>query len=335
MPLHNNMSNESVDIQKAKRVIRMEAESVAALEKNINASFQQAIDVLYQCKGRVVVTGMGKSGIIARKMVATMNSTGTPSIFLHPSDAVHGDLGMVRNDDVVICISKSGDTQEIRQLMPMFKRIGVPIISMVGNVNSHLALQSDVALDISVKEEACPHNLAPTTSTTATLAMGDALAVTLLEKKNFTADDFAMFHPGGNLGKRLLLKIEELSVTGEQIPKIGLQTSLKDAILEMTTKRLGATSVVDDRGQLAGIITDGDLRRLLQKTTVVTDLTAEMVMTKNPKTIRKGTLASVALQEMEQFSITQLIIVDDERRPYGIVHLHDLVRAGLGGDSST
>lgn len=329
------MSNESIDLQRAKRVIRMEAESVAALEKNINASFQKAVDIIVACKGRVVVTGMGKSGIIARKMVATMNSTGTPSIFLHPSDAVHGDLGMVRNDDVVICISKSGDTQEVRQLMPMFKRIGVPTISMVGNMHSHLALQSDVALDISVTEEACPHNLAPTTSTTATLAMGDALAVTLLEKKNFSADDFALFHPGGNLGKRLLLKIEELAVTGPQIPKIGLQASLKDAILEMTSKRLGATSVVDAQGLLAGIITDGDLRRLLQKTTNVADLNAEQVMTKNPKTIRKGTLASIALQEMEQFSITQLIIVDEERRPYGIVHLHDLVRAGLGGESAS
>ncbi|MFA6455680.1 MAG: KpsF/GutQ family sugar-phosphate isomerase [Bacteroidota bacterium] len=329
------MSNESVDIQRAKRVIRMEAESVSALEKNINASFQKAVDVIYGCKGRVVVTGMGKSGIIARKMVATMNSTGTPSIFLHPSDAVHGDLGMVRSDDVVICISKSGDTQEVRQLLPMFKRIGVPTISMVGNMNSHLALQADITLDISVKEEACPHNLAPTTSTTATLAMGDALAVTLLEKKNFSADDFAMFHPGGNLGKRLLLKIEELAVTGSHIPKVSLNTSLKDAILEITSKRLGATSVVNSDGRIAGIITDGDLRRLLQKTTDVTNRTAEQVMTKNPKTIRTGTLASVALQEMEQFSITQLIIVDEDRRPYGIVHLHDLVRAGLGGESAS
>jgi arabinose-5-phosphate isomerase len=328
------MSHESNDIQKAKRVIRMEAEAVAALEERINGSFQKAIDIIFQCKGRVVVTGMGKSGIIARKMVATMNSTGTPSIFLHPSDAVHGDLGMVRNDDVVICISKSGDTQEIRQLLPMFKRIGVPIISMVGNMHSHLAVQSDVALDISVKEEACPLNLAPTTSTTVTLAMGDALAVTLLEKKNFTADDFAMFHPGGNLGKRLLLKIEELAITGDQTPVIGLHASLNEAILEMTSKRLGATCVIDAHGNLAGIITDGDLRRLLQKTTNVTDLTAEQVMSKNPKTIRKGTLASIALQEMEQFSITQLIIVDEERKPFGVVHLHDLVRAGLGGESA-
>lgn len=329
------MSNESIDIQKAKRVIRMEAEAISALEKNINANFQQAVDIIFNCKGRVVITGMGKSGIIARKIVATMNSTGTPSIFLHPSDAVHGDLGMVRNDDVVICISKSGDTQEIRQLLPMFKRIGVSIISMVGKLNSHLALNSDIVLDISVTEEACPLNLAPTTSTTATLAMGDALAVTLLEKKNFTADDFAMFHPGGNLGKRLLLKIEELAITGMQIPKIGIHASLKDAILEITAKRLGATCVVEENGNLAGIITDGDLRRLLQTTSDVTDLTVEQVMTKNPKTIRKGTLASIALQEMEQFSITQLIIVDDERKPFGVVHLHDLVRAGLGGESST
>ncbi|MBI2429194.1 MAG: KpsF/GutQ family sugar-phosphate isomerase [Ignavibacteriales bacterium] len=328
------MSTDSKDIQKAKEVIRMEADAVSALENKINASFQNAVDVIFKCKGRVIITGMGKSGIIARKIVATMNSTGTPAIFLHPSDAVHGDLGMVRDDDVVICISKSGDTQEIRELLPMFKRIGVPIISMVGRLNSNLGLQSDIVLDISVKEEACPHNLAPTTSTTATLAMGDALAVTLLEKKNFSANDFAMFHPGGNLGKRLLLKIEELAITGTQIPKIGLQASLKDAILEITAKRLGATCVLNDDGTLAGIITDGDLRRLLQKTSDVSGLTAEQVMTKNPKTIRKGTLASAALQEMETFSITQLVIVDDYKKPYGLVHLHDLVRAGLGGDSS-
>lgn len=196
------------DITTAKEVIRMEADAVASLESRIGADFQKAIDILFACAGRVIVTGMGKSGIIARKIVATMNSTGTPAIFLHPSDAVHGDLGMVRGDDAVICISKSGDTQELRQLMPMFKRIGVPVIAMVGNLSSPLARMSDIVLDISVKEEACPHNLAPTTSTTVTLAMGDAIAVTLLERKQFTADDFALFHPGGNLGKRLLLKVE-------------------------------------------------------------------------------------------------------------------------------
>ncbi|MDD8018469.1 MAG: KpsF/GutQ family sugar-phosphate isomerase [Bacteroidota bacterium] len=328
------MATQLTDIQIGKKVIRIETEAVAALDSKINGEFQKAIDILFRCKGRVVITGMGKSGLIARKIVATMNSTGTPSIFLHPSDAVHGDLGMVRNDDVVICISKSGDTQEIRQLLPMFKRINVPVISLVGNTNSHLAQQSNVVLDISVKEEACPHDLAPTASTTATLAMGDALAVTLLEKKNFTADDFAMFHPGGNLGKRLLLRIEELAITGNQIPKVGVKASLKDAILEISTKRLGATCVMNDNGDLAGIITDGDLRRLLQKTTDVTGLTAEQVMTKNPKSIRKGMLASAVLQEMEKFSITQIVIIDDDRKLVGLVHLHDLVKAGLGGESA-
>ena len=328
------MPTPSTDIQKAKEIIRIEAEAVAALEHKINSSFQQAVDVIFNCKGRVIIAGMGKSGIIARKIVATLNSTGTPAIFLHPSDAVHGDLGMVRKDDVVICISKSGDTKEINLLLPMFNRIGVPIISMVGNAKSYLAEHSNVILDISVKEEACPHNLTPTTSTTVTLALGDALAVTLLEKKNFTAADFALFHPGGNLGKRLLLKVEEFAIAGTQIPTVSLAASLKDAILEISAKRLGATCVLNDDGTLAGIITDGDLRRLLQKTTDVTGLSAEQAMTKNPKTIRKGTLASVALQEMENYSITQLVIVDDEKKPFGIVHLHDLVRAGLGGDSS-
>jgi arabinose-5-phosphate isomerase len=329
------MSKESNDILKAKEVIRIESEAVAALENKINSSFQQAVDTLFACKGRVIITGMGKSGIIARKIVATMNSTGTPAIFLHPSDAVHGDLGMVRSDDVVMCISKSGDTQEIRQLLPMFKRIGVPVISMVGNPVSHLAQQSDIVLDITVKEEACPHNLAPTSSTTVTLVMGDALAVTLLEKKKFTASDFAMFHPGGNLGKRLLLKIEELAITGDQVPKVSLKASIKDAILEITAKRLGATCVLNADGTLSGIITDGDLRRLLQKTSDISGLTALEVMSKDPKTIRKGTLASIALQEMERYSITQLVIVDEEKKPFGVVHLHDLVRAGLGGDSAT
>lgn len=331
---YGNMTKTSKDILTAQEVIRIESEAIAALERKVNDSFQRAVDILFACKGRIIITGMGKSGIIARKIVATLNSTGTPSIFLHPSDAVHGDLGMVRSDDVVMCISKSGDTQEIRQLLPMFKRIGVPIISMVGNLSSHLALQSDVVLDISVKEEACPHNLAPTTSTTVTLVMGDALAVTLLEKKNFTANDFALFHPGGNLGKRLLLKIEELAITGDQVPKIAGTASVMDAILEITAKRLGATCVLNQDGTLSGIITDGDLRRMLQKNSNIAGLSAEDAMTKNPKTIRKGTLASVALQEMERYSITQLVVVDDDKKPFGVVHLHDLVRAGLGGDST-
>jgi arabinose-5-phosphate isomerase len=311
----------------------MEAEAVAGLAKRIDEQFVKAVETMYHCKGRVVVTGMGKSGLIARKIVATLSSTGTPSIFLHPSDAVHGDLGMVRKDDVVICLSKSGDTAEVLQLLPIFKQIGVPIVAMVGNKNSQLARIADIVLDVSVKEEACPHNLTPTTSTTATLAMGDALAIALLEKRNFTAEDFAKFHPGGNLGKRLLLKVEEIMVHDEAVPKVKQDVPLRDAILEITSKRLGATCVVDEKGKLVGIITDGDLRRLLQKTADVTNYTAAMVMSNNPKTITKNVLAVVALEEMEAFNITQLIVVDNEHKPIGMVHIHDLVKAGLGGEN--
>lgn len=327
------MSKKDLSIQKGKEVIRIEAEAVAALEKKIGKEFADAVELILHCKGRVIVTGMGKSGIVALKIVATMNSTGTPALFLHPSDAVHGDLGMVRKEDVAICISKSGDTVELLQLLPMLKRIGVPIISMVGNTKSPLAKRSDIALDISVREEACPHDLAPTASTTATLALGDALAIALLENRNFTEEDFAMFHPGGNLGKRLLLKVEEMMVSGKDVPIVRSDVFLKDAILEMTSKRLGATCVVDSNGKLAGIITDGDLRRLLQKTTDVANLIAGQVMTKHPKTITKDALAAVALQEMESHNITQLIAVDGEHYPVGMIHLHDLVKAGLGVDS--
>ncbi|MBI2618526.1 MAG: KpsF/GutQ family sugar-phosphate isomerase [Ignavibacteriales bacterium] len=316
-------------IEKGKEVIRIEAEAVAALDSKINGSFSDAVDLIYGCKGRVIVTGIGKSGLVARKIVATMNSTGTAAIFLHPSDAVHGDLGMVRSDDVVICISKSGDTEEIREIMPLLRRIGVKIIAMVGKSDSHLAAESDIALDISVKEEACPHDLAPTASTTATLAMGDALAIALLEKRNFTKEDFAMFHPGGNIGKRLLLKIEEMMVSGPDVPIVDEKVTLSEAIYVMTSKRLGATCVVDQAGVLTGVITDGDLRRLLGRMTNVTNVRAEDVMTRNPKTIRKGVLAMVALEEMENFNITQLIVVGEGNKPVGMVHLHDLVKAGL------
>ncbi|MGA7159739.1 MAG: KpsF/GutQ family sugar-phosphate isomerase [Bacteroidota bacterium] len=323
------MTTHSFEIDKGKQVIRIEAQSIAALADKIDGSFERAVRIILEAKGRIVITGVGKSGIIARKIVATMNSTGTPAIFLHPSDAVHGDLGMVRREDVVVCLSKSGETEEICQLIPMFRRIQVPVISMLGNVNSSIAKESDVVLDISVAEEACPHDLAPTSSTTAALVMGDALAITLLEKRNFSKEDFALFHPGGNLGKRLLLKIEELMTGGALVPKVSLTTSLRDAIFEMTTKRLGATCVVDAGGILRGVITDGDLRRLLQKTPDVSGVTAEQVMTKNPKTILFGALAAVALQEMETYKITQLIIVDKDHRPVGMVHIHDLVKAGL------
>lgn len=317
-----------------KRVVQIEADAVSALVSRIDEAFEAAVDILFKARGRVVITGMGKSGIIARKIAATMNSTGTPAIFLHPSDAYHGDLGMVLKDDVVICISKSGDTSEIRQLLPVFRRLGVPIITMVGKRGSELAADSNVVLDISVKEEACPHDLAPTSSTTAALVMGDALAITLLQMRNFTREDFAMFHPGGNLGKKLLLQVEHLMISGAGVPVVSEHVSLSDAIVEMTSKRLGATCVVSNEGTLQGIITDGDLRRLLQKNASVKELTAADAMSRNPKTVRKGILAAVALEEMEEFKITQLVVVDESHHPVGIVHLHDLVKAGIGnGDS--
>lgn len=319
-------------IEKAKEVIRIEAEAVAKLESRINSSFVEAVETIYESEGRTIVTGMGKSGIIARKIVATMNSTGTPAIFLHPSDAVHGDLGIVRKEDVVVCISKSGDTTEVQQLIPMFKRIGVKIISMVGNMNSKLAQSSDIVLDASVEEEACSFDLAPTASTTASLALGDALAVALLERRGFSIEEFAMYHPGGSLGKRLILKVGEIMISGERVPKVKMTTALKDVILEITSKRLGATCVVGNDGVLNGMITDGDLRRMLQTTTDVAGLTAENVMTQSPKVIKKDLLAAVAIQEMESYNITQLIVVDEQFKPIGMVHLHDLVKAGLGSE---
>lgn len=328
------MEEKKSALEKGKEVIRIEASAVGALEEKIGKEFVDAVELILRCKGRVIVTGLGKSGLVARKIVATMNSTGTPALFLHPSDAVHGDLGMVRKEDVVICISKSGDTVELLGLLPMLRRIGVPIISMVGNTNSPMAKSSDIVLDVSVKEEACPHDLTPTASTTATLAMGDALAVALFEKRGLSKEDFALSHPGGSLGKRLLLKVDEMMATGKDVPVVRKDVLLKDAILEMTSKRLGATCVVDRENKLLGIITDGDLRRLLQKTTDVANLTAGQVMTTHPKTFKNGLLAAVALQEMESYNITQLIVVDEDHRPIGMVHLHDLVKAGLGNDAA-
>jgi arabinose-5-phosphate isomerase len=318
-------------IPKGREVVRLEGEAVSDLEARVGAEFARAVDTILKCKGRVIVSGVGKSGIVARKIVATMNSTGTPAVFLHTGDAVHGDLGMVRKDDVVICISKSGESPELRNLLPMFKRLGVPLIGMVGKVNSSLARESTIVLDVSVREEACPHDLAPTASTTAALALGDALSIALLDQRQFSKEEFALYHPGGTLGRRLLLKVDELMTTGNAIPRVSIDVPLRDAIMEMTSKRLGCTCVLNGNGNLAGIITDGDLRRLLQKTSDVKDITAGTVMTRNPKTIPSGTLAVVALQEMESFNITQLIVVNEEHAPAGVIHLHDLVKAGLGG----
>jgi len=321
--------NDNDILKIGKKVFRIEAEAVAGLEENLNSEFVRAVEVIYKSKGRVVLTGMGKSGLIARKIVATLNSTGTAAIYLHPTDALHGDLGMVRKEDVVIIISKSGSTEEIEKLLPMFKRMDVKLIAMSANPDSVLVRESDIFLNIAVKEEACPHDLAPTSSTTATLVMGDALSVALLEKRGFTVEDFAMLHPGGSLGKRLSLKIEEIMIKDNGIPVVTEHASIKDIILEMTSKRLGATCVVDNKGRLIGMITDGDLRRLLEKTMDIKDLTASDFMSKNPKVTQKDYLASFALQQMENYKITSLVVVDSSNKPIGILHLHELINLGL------
>ncbi len=321
--------SENEIIKNGKEVIRIEAQAVADLQESINGDFVKAVETIYSSKGRVVLTGMGKSGLIARKIVATLNSTGTAAIYLHPTDALHGDLGMVRSEDVVILISKSGETEEISNLLPMLKRMNVKLIAMCGNRNSRLARECDVFLSINVKEEACPYDLAPTASTTATLALGDALSVALLQKRNFTEEDFAFFHPGGSLGKRLSLKIKEIMITGEKIPVVKENSSIKDVIFEITSKRLGTTCVVNDENKLVGIITDGDLRRLLERTLDIKELTAREVMTTKPKVMKSDYLASFALQQMENHKITSLVIIDDENHPEGIVHLHDLINLGL------
>lgn len=322
------MTNEKI-LAKAKEVLRIEGEEVLALIDKINSDFVESVNRIYESKGRVVFTGLGKSGLIARKIVATLNSTGTPSIFMHPTDAFHGDLGMVRKEDIVIIISKSGNTEELIELTFLLKRMNVFVIGMVGITDSNLAKECDLILDVSVKEEACPYDLAPTASTTVALALGDALAVSLLEIRGFTEHDFAQLHPGGSLGKRLSLRISEIMYKGDDVPKVTTDASLKDTILEMTSKRLGMTCVVDAEGALVGIVTDGDLRRMLEKSLQIDKKCARDVMTSNPKTIEAEYLASFALQQMESFDITSLIVVDDGFHPVGIVHLHDLVKLGL------
>ncbi len=316
-------------IQDGKEVIRIESEAVKNLESKINENFYKAVEAILNTKGRVIISGVGKSGIIARKIVATMNSTGTPALFMHPSDAIHGDLGMVRSEDVVILISKSGSTPEIVRIFPVLKRIGTKIIALVGDMKSFLAKEADIVLDVSVEEEACPYDLAPTSSTTATLVMGDALAIALLKSKNFTKEQFAFYHPGGTIGRRLTLKVEEIMTKGENVPIVNQNVDLHRAILEMTSKRLGATCVVNDEGKLVGIITDGDLRRAMEVHKNLSGLKAKDVMGKNPKSIKPDVLASYAIQLMETYKITQLICIDDENHPIGMVHLHDLVNLGF------
>jgi len=322
-----------MSIETGKRVLAIEARAIEELIGRIDKRFAEAVDILHDSKGRVVVTGMGKSGLIGKKISATFASTGTPSFFLHPAEGIHGDIGMVMREDAVLMISNSGETGEIIALLPPFKRMNLRLICLTGRPLSTLAKNSDVVLDVSVKEEACPMNLVPTASTTVTLAMGDALAVALLEKRGFKEEDFALFHPGGTIGKRLLLTVGEMMHTGSDIPMVDEESTMKDVICVITSKKLGVTTVVDKDKRLAGIITDGDLRRLLERETGrgmnILTLRAKEVMTKNPKVLHKGALAVSAVQIMETYSITSLVILDNDRTVSGIVHLHDLLKKGI------
>jgi arabinose-5-phosphate isomerase len=307
----------------AKKVLRIEAEAIIELLDRIDDRFEKAVDVLCACCGRVVVTGMGKSGIICKKIAATLSSTGTPALFLHPAEAIHGDLGMVVRGDIVLAISNSGETEEILSLLETLKRLGIPVISMVGNPQSTLARYSDVVLDVSIRREACPLGLAPTASTTATLALGDALAIALSERKGFKAEDFASLHPGGKLGKRLM-RVENLMHVGEEIPQVDIKTSMHDVIYEISRKGMGMTCVVRDDSRIAGIITDGDLRRLLQRDENVLAKTAGECMNPKPRVIDRRALAVTALQIMEERKITSLPVASEEGRLEGVLHLHDL-----------
>lgn len=309
--------------ESAKRVLRIEAEAITDLIHRIDRRFEKAVEALYSCPGRVVVTGMGKSGIICKKIAATLASTGTPALFLHPAEAIHGDLGMIVPGDIVLAVSNSGETEELMRLLETLKRLGIFMIGMVGNPNSTLAQYSDILLDVSIKQEACPLGLAPTASTTAALAFGDALAIALSEKKGFKEQDFANLHPGGKLGKKLL-RVENLMHQGNEMPQVTVGASMRDVIYEISKKGLGVTGVVKDDNQVAGIITDGDLRRLLQKDENVLRKTAGECMHPNPVLIQPEALAAAALQIMEEKKITSLLVANDERKMQGILHIHDL-----------
>jgi arabinose-5-phosphate isomerase len=311
----------------AQDVLINESRAIENLTNLIDSDFESCVHEIYSAKGRVVVTGIGKSAIIANKIVATINSTGTPALFMHAADAIHGDLGMIQRDDIVICISKSGNTPEIKVLVPLLKRRGSKLVALVSNTNSYLAQQADYTLNATIAEEACPHNLTPTTSTTAHLALGDALAVCLLELRNFSSRDFAEFHPGGSLGKQLYLKVSDL-YTHNQVPIVSPDTPIKEVIIEISSKRLGCTSVVDGNKNLLVIITDGDLRRMLQKDIHLEKFRARDLMSADPKRIDKDEFAVKALHIMQENNITQLVVMDGKKIA-GFVHLHDLLKEGI------
>jgi arabinose-5-phosphate isomerase len=314
-------------IQTAKETILLESAAIANLAKLLDENFEKAVNFILNSNGRVIVTGIGKSANIATKIVATFNSTGTPAIFMHAADAIHGDLGNVQENDVVICLSKSGNTPEIKVLVPLIKNYGNKIIAITGNVDSFLGKNADFPLNTFVEKEACPNNLAPTTSTTAQLVMGDALAVCLQDLRGFTKKDFAKYHPGGALGKRLYLRVSDL-ITNNQIPKVNASDSIAKVIVEISERRLGVTAVLENE-KLVGIITDGDLRRMLSKTTDINHFTAKDIMGKNPKTIQENAMAIAALEKLESNNITQILVVDAQEKYIGVVHLHDLIKEGI------
>jgi arabinose-5-phosphate isomerase len=310
--------------QLARQVLEIEARAIEDLLDRIGEDFDRATHLVATCAGRVVVTGMGKSGIIGQKISATLASTGTPSLYLHPAEAIHGDLGRIVKGDVVIALSHSGDTGEVLALMPALKRIGAPVVAMTGNPSSALAQVADVHLDVSIRQEACPLGLAPTASTTAALAMGDALAMAVLDRRGFTVDDFAVLHPGGKLGRKLL-RVEDAMHAGDAIPRVGARTAMRDVLFEMTKKRLGLTTVTDEGGRLLGVISDGDIRRLVERQGYgMLDRTAEDCMTKGPVTIAPGALATAALHAMEERKITSVVVTGEDGVVRGVVHLHDL-----------
>ena len=318
-------------VEEAKRVLRVEAQSLLDLAGRIDENFSRAVELLYHCKGKVVLMGMGKSGLVGRKIASTFASTGTPSFFLHPAEGLNGDFGMLAKEDLIIAISNSGETRELLEVLPLIKRYGNRLITLTGNMTSTLAKSGDVNLDIHVKEEADPLGLAPTSSTTATLALGDALAVALMGKRDFKKEDFAILHPGGVLGKKLLLKVEDLMHVGKAFPMVSEKALMKDAVFEITSKRLGVTAVCNTEGHLVGVITDGDLRRAIEKFRDLFNRKASEVMTRNPKWIEKDALAAKAVQRMEEYSITSLFVFDKagDKVSVGIIHLHDLLKAGV------
>lgn len=317
-------------LEHAKEIFRKEAKAILALIDRIDENFIKAVTILQSCSGKVIVTGIGKSGIISQKIASTLSCSGTPAFFLHPAEGIHGDIGMVSKEDVVIAVSNSGETDELLKILPVIKRLGIPLIVLTGNPDAVLSKSGEVVLDISVPEEACPLGLIPTASTTAAMAMGDALALALLERRGFREEDFALLHPGGALGRKLL-RVDDLMHVKDALPLVAEDDPMKAVLIEMTSKRLGLAGVVNEQGELTGIITDGDLRRGLERDINLLNHTAQEVMTANPKTIEKSALAQQALQKMEQYAITALFVVPatGRKKPEGVIHLHDILKAGI------